>query len=93
MMKRDPLTPAPEPGEPMNVRQVHEVIVREWRLPGERRHLIPWWLHLLYGPLVLWAVIYLASYTSDWRWSEYEHRPGVLAERMAAERAAPTPAP
>jgi hypothetical protein len=70
------------PGETMNVREVHGAILREWKLPGEKKRRVPWYLHLLYFALALWGLLYFLTYFADFDWNEYEHRP---AERIRRE--------
>jgi hypothetical protein len=77
-----------DPGELMNVREVHGAIMREYRLPGEKKRRVPWYLHLLYFALALLAYAYLANYSGNFDWNEYEHRPGARAKREYLERQA-----
>jgi hypothetical protein len=75
-----------EPGEFFNVREVHGAIMREVSLPGEKMRLVPWYLRALYFALALWAYSYLATYSGNFAWNEYEQRPGVRAKRELLER-------
>jgi hypothetical protein len=99
----DSKSPNTDPGELMNVREVHGAILREMNLPGEKMRRVPWYLHLLYVALALWAYVYLVTYSGKFSWNEYEHRPDARAKREFLERqteakrvksaAAPAPKP
>jgi hypothetical protein len=84
----DSKSPNSEPGELMNVREVHGAIMREFSLPGEKKLRVPWYLRILYHALGLWAYAYLASYSGNFAWNEYEQRAGVRAKRELLERQA-----
>lgn len=77
-----------DPGELMNVREVHGAILREFDLPGEKKRRVPWYLHLLYFGLAAWGYAYLAIYSGNFNWNEYEQRPGARAQRDFLERQA-----
>ena len=77
-----------EPGELMNVREVHGAIMREFSLPGEKKIRVPWYLRALYFALGLWAYAYLATYSGKFAWNEYEQRSGVRAKRELREHQA-----
>lgn len=92
----EPTTQNNEPGAMMNVREVHGAIMRERNLPGEKKQRVPWYLHLLYVGLVLWAYVYFAVYGGKFDWGEYEHRPDARSKREFLKRqaaAAQPPAP
>lgn len=90
-----------DPGELMNVREVHGAILREWNLPGEKMRRVPWYLHLLYFALAMWSLVYLLNYSANFDWNEYEQRPGERAQKEFHEwqaearraKAAAAPAP
>jgi hypothetical protein len=84
----DSKSPNTDPGELMNVREVHGAILREWNLPGEKKRRVPWYLHLLYFVLALWAYAYVVTYGGNFNWNEYEQRPGARAKREFLERQA-----
>lgn len=65
-------TPGNEPGEDLNVREVHGQIWRENAEPHELNRRIPWWLkHLIYAPLTIWAIWYLFVTSGGFHWDEY----------------------
>ena len=84
----DSKPPNTDPGELMNVREVHGAILREMNLPGEKMRRVPWYLHLLYVALAFWAYIYLVTYSGNFSWNEYEHRPGARVKREFLARQA-----
>ena len=84
----DSKSPNTDPGELMNVREVHGAILREMNLPGEKMRRVPWYLHLLYVALALWAYVYFVHYSGNFDWNEYEHRPDARAKRELLERQA-----
>lgn len=75
-----------DPGELMNVREVHGAILREMNLPGEKMRRVPWYLHLLYVALALRAYVYFVNYSENFDWNEYEHGPVARAKREYLER-------
>ncbi|WP_411846374.1 cytochrome c [Roseibacillus persicicus] len=77
-------TPGNEPGEDLNVREVHGQIWRENAEPHELYQRIPWWLkHLIYAPLVIWGIWYLLIASGGFRWDEYIE--GVSATQVPKE--------
>jgi len=85
MPKPTPTPNGTDPGELMNVREVHGAIMREWNLPGERKRRVPWYLHLLYFALAIWGYAYLSVYCANFNWAEYEHRPSARWKRERLE--------
>jgi hypothetical protein len=88
MEKPTPNANGADPGELMNVREVHGAIMREWKLPGEGRRRVPWYLRILYIALAIWAYAYLATYSGDFNWAEYEHRASARFKRERLEHQA-----
>ncbi|MGJ8725481.1 MAG: c-type cytochrome [Roseibacillus sp.] len=85
-------TPGNEPGEDLNVREVHGQIWRENAEPHELNRRLPWWLkHLIYAPLTMWAIWYLLVASGGFRWDEYIE--GVSATQLPKEESIADAAP
>ncbi len=66
-----------EPGEDFNVREVHGQIWRERDEPSENHKAVPWWLkHVIYAPLAIWAIWYLAYASGGFRFDVQSERFG-----------------
>jgi mono/diheme cytochrome c family protein len=83
-----------EAGEDLNVREVHGQILRERDEPSEDHQRVPWWLkHLIYAPLVFWAIWYLAYASGGFKFDVHSERFGewrvdpVALEAMETARA------
>ncbi|MEM6820931.1 MAG: hypothetical protein AAF558_03155 [Verrucomicrobiota bacterium] len=64
-------TPLPHE-EKINVREVHQAIVRELPEPKELYKNIPWYLRHFYAILIIWLVIYLISLAGRYDWSSFD---------------------
>ena len=66
------MKPGNEPGEDLNTRVVHGILIREKEEPIEMVRRAPWWLvHCIYAPLCLWGMWYLTVASGGFRWNEY----------------------
>jgi len=64
--------PHPHPGESMNVREVHDVIVRELPEPRELYKKVPWYLRHFYAILIIGTLIYLAALAGKFNWKDFD---------------------
>ncbi len=66
------MKPGNEPGEDLDTRAVHGVLMREKKEPIEMIRRAPWWLvHLIYAPLCIWGIWYLLVASGGFQWNEY----------------------
>lgn len=56
------------PGETMNVRAVHQAIVRELPDPKELYKQVPWYLRHFYVLMLIGATLYLLTLAGDFNW-------------------------
>lgn len=86
-----------EPGENLNVREVHAQLLREKEEPTEMMRAAPWWLkHAIIAPLLIWGLWYLLTHSGGFRWKEYSegfHRTMVPAEDKVSSGAQNDTAP
>jgi len=62
----------PNPGEEMNIREVHQAIVRELPEPSELYKKVPWYLRHFYAILAIWFVVYLAALAGTYDWNVFD---------------------
>lgn len=60
------------PGEEMNIREVHQAIVRELPEPKELYKKVPWYLRHFYAILAIWLVVYLAALAGTYDWKVFD---------------------
>jgi hypothetical protein len=62
----------PNPGESMNVRAVHDAIIRELPDPIELYKNVPWYLRHLYAALLIGAILYLITLAGSFDWKTFD---------------------
>jgi len=73
-----------EPGPDIDVRGMHDAIMREKAEPRDGHEPIPLWLIFVYFGIIAWIGVYLGLYNAGFDPDRYDHRPR-RAEAAAAD--------